>query len=183
MWTLEQGLRVFRWNFFQRYSPLEIRQKRIDCEASDLEHTLLPLLRGRVFHMTKEEKFNDICRSGWIYSQEQAQFVFAPGQAETTYGRKRGWVSLFDFSDKIDKDIKEALIRHWFFRTLRDAGTHAYLIIAENACSSLISWKQAFREVGAKEFFIPFVETWYPGDMPLQLISDCLVVTVHRSAR
>jgi hypothetical protein len=164
-------------------SLLEIKQKRIDCEAFDLEHVLLPLLRGRVFVMTKEEKFNDICRSGWIYSHEQTQFVFAPGRTETTYGRKRGWVSLFDFSDKVDKDIKEALIRHWFFRTLRNAGTHAYLIIAESACSSLISWQQAFREAGGKEFFIPFVETWYPGDMPLQLVCDCFVVTVRQSPR
>jgi hypothetical protein len=161
---------------------LEIKQKRIDCEVSDLEHILLPLLRGRVFVMTKEEKFNDICRSGWIYSQEQTQFVFA-GQTKTTYARKRGWVSLFDFSDNKDKDIKDALIRHWFFRTVRNPGTHAYLIIAESACSSLISWQQAFRDAGGKEFFIPFVETWYPGDMPLELVSDCFVVTVHQSPR
>ena len=163
-------------------SPLEIKQKRIDCEAADLEHTLLPLLRGQVFYMTNEENFNHICRSGWIYGEEQAQFVLAPGQAQTTYGRKRGWVSLFDFSDK-DKDIKEALIRHWFFRTLRNAGTHAYLIVAESACSSLISWNQAFRETGGKEFLIPFVETWYPGNMSLELVSDCFVLTVHRSPR
>jgi hypothetical protein len=163
-------------------SALEIKPKKIDCEASDLEYTLMPILRGRVFHMTKEEKLNDICRSGWIYSQQQAQFVFA-GKTETTYGRKRGWVGLFDFRDKQDKDIKDALIRHWFFRTLCNAGTHAYLILAENACSSLISWKQAFREVGNKEFFVPFVETWYPGDMPLDLVSDCFVVTVHPSLR
>jgi hypothetical protein len=162
---------------------LEIKQKRIDCEASDLEHTLLPLLRGQVFHMTNEEKFSDICRSGRIYSQEQPRFVFAPGQTETTYGRKRGWVSLFDFNDKRDKDIKEALVRHWFFRTVRNADAHAYLILAESAYPYLISWKQAFREVGNKEFFIPFVETWYPGDMPVELVSDCFVVTVHRSPR
>jgi hypothetical protein len=184
MCVLAQGLRPLLHHFLHGLvSPLEIKPKRIDCEASDLEHTLMPLLRGRVFHVTNEEKFSDICRSGWIYSQEQLQFVFAPGQTETTYGRKRGWVSLFDFSDKSDKDIKEALIRHWFFRTLRIAGTHAYLIIAESACSSLISWKQAFREVGEKESFIPFVETWYPGDIPLQFVSDCFVATVHRSPR
>jgi hypothetical protein len=162
---------------------LEIKPKKIDCEASDLEHTLLPLLRGHVFHMTKEEKFNDICLSGSIYCREQAQFVFAPGQTATTYGRKRGWVSLFDFSDKKDKDLKEALIRHWFFRTLRNEGTHAYLIISESACSSLISWRQAFREVGNKEFFIPFVETWYPGDMPLELVSDAFMLTIRWSPR
>ena len=159
-----------------------MKQKRIDCEASDLEHTLLPLLRGQVFHMTKEEKFNEIRRSGWIYSQEQAQFTFA-GQTETTYGRKRSWVSLFDFTDKKDKEIKNALIRHWFFRTVRNADAHAYLILAESVYPSLISWKQVFREAGSKEFFIPFVETWYPGDMPLDLVSDCFVVTVHPSLR
>jgi hypothetical protein len=133
--------------------------------------------------MTREEKFHDIYRSGWIYSHEQAQFVFAPGQTEATYGRKRGWVSLFDFSEKKDKEIKGALIRHWFFRTLRNAGTYTYLMVAESACSSLISWEHAFRDVGGNEFFIPFVETWYPGDMPIQLVSDCLVITVHRSLR
>jgi hypothetical protein len=162
---------------------LEIKQNRIDCDASDLEHTLLPLLCGRVFHMTNEEKSNDIYRSGWISSEKQAQFVFAPGQTEATYGRKRGWVSLLDFSDKKDRDIKDALIRHWFFRTLRNGGTHAYLIVAESAYSSLISWEQVYREAGGKEFFIPFVETWYPGDMPLQLVTECFVVTVHRSRR
>jgi hypothetical protein len=181
---LAQGLRVTKRKLSTQrlVSLLEIKQKRIDCEVSDLEHILLPFLRGRVFVMTKEEKFKDICRSGWIYSQEQTQFVFA-GQTKTTYARKRGWVSLFDFSDNKDKDIKDALIRHWFFRTVRNPGTHAYLIIAESACSSLISWHQAFRDAGGKEFFIPFLETWYPGDMPLELVSDCFVVTVRPSPR
>ena len=33
------------------------------------------------------------------------------------------------------------------------------------------------REVGATEVFIPFVEAWYPGDIPLELVSDSLMVT------
>jgi hypothetical protein len=75
------------------------------------------------------------------------------------------------------------MIRHWFLRTISDERTQVYLIVAESAWSSLISWKRASREVGGKEFFIPFVEAWYPGDVPLQLVADSLVVTCRPSLR
>jgi hypothetical protein len=144
---------------------------------------MLPLLRGRVFHVTKEESFADIRRSGWIYSQQQARLAFTPRQLENTYGCKRGWVSLCDLRNSSDAEITEALICHWFFRITEKESTQVYLIVAESAWSSLISWRRACREGQGKEFFIPFVEAWYPGDFPLQLVSDSLVVTLHRSRR
>lgn len=178
------SLRVFCWNLPKGLGPtLNMTPKRIESEHSEIEQVMLPLLRGRVFHVTTEEKFNDICRCGWIYSKEQTKFVFAPGQSETTYGRKRGWVSLYDLSNTEDTDIKEALIRYWFFRTLRAGSRYVYLIIAESAWSSLVSWKRASRDVGEQELFIPFVEAWYPGDIPLQLVSESLVLTVHPPSR
>ena len=157
--------------------------KKLECENSELEHVMLPLLSGRVFHVTKQETFDDICRSGWIYSQHQAEFAFTLTQSENCYGRKRGWVSLYDLSSPTDAEIKKALIRYAFLKTNNNEDTLVYLIVAEDAWPSLISWKRAIREVGGKEFFIPFVEAWYPGDMPLQLVSESLVVTVHLSRR
>src|SRR5262245_39461954 len=77
---------------------LELTPEKIDCSYLDVVQVLLPLLCGRVFHVTTEEKFKDICQSGWIFSKEQTQFALTPGQSETTYGRKRGWVSLYDLS-------------------------------------------------------------------------------------
>lgn len=162
---------------------LELTAKKIDCNYFDVVQVLFPLLRGRVFHVTTEEKFNDICRSGLISSKEQTQFVLTPGQTETTYGRKRGWVSLYDLSYTEHTDIKEALIRYWFFRTLRAGRTDVYLMIAQSAWPSLVSWKRASSDAGKQEFFIPFVEAWYPGDIPLDLISESLVVSVHPPSR
>ena len=157
--------------------------KKLECKNSELEQVMLPLLRGRVFHVTNQETFDDICRSGWIYSRSQAQFPFTPRQPDNSYGRKRGWVNLYDLSNPTDAEIKEALVRYAFLKAVRSESTYVYLIVAEGAWSSLISWKRAIREVGGKEFFIPFVEAWYPGDMPLQLVSESLVVTVHLSPR
>ncbi|HSE91068.1 MAG TPA: hypothetical protein VLJ79_32965 [Candidatus Binatia bacterium] len=133
--------------------------------------------------MTKGEAFEEICRCGWIDGKRQAQLAFTPRQPENSYGRKRGWVSLYDLSDPTDAEIKEALIRYWFLRTLRDESTDVYLIVAESVWPSLISWKRASREVGGKEFFIPFVEAWYPGDVPLELVTESLVVTLRRTRR
>ena len=160
---------------------LDITAKKIECEHSEIERVMLPLLRGRVFHVTKEDNFEDIRRSGWIYSKEQARLAFTPRQPENNYGCKRGWVSLYDLSDPTDVEIKEALIRYWFLRTIRNESPYVYLIVAESAWSSLISWKRASREVGGKEFFIPFLEAWYPGDVPLQLVADSLVITCRPS--
>ena len=177
------SLRNYRRKFRYDLGPiLNLTTEKLECGHSEIEQVMLPRLRGRVFHVTRKETFEDICRYGWVYSKQQAQFAFNPGEPNS-YGRKRGWVRVYDLSNTADVEIKEALIRYWFFRTLRNESGHVYLIIAESAWSSLIPWTRASREVGGKEFFVPFVEAWYPGDMPLQLVSDSLLVTVNPSPR
>ena len=156
---------------------LEVTPKKIACKHSELEEVLLPLLRGRVFHVTTAATFERICQRGWIYSTQEIDFALTLGHSKNCYGRKRGWVSVFDLSYTTDSDIKEALIRYWFLRSIRNENTHLYLFLAESAWPSLISWKRASREVGATEVFIPFVEAWYPGDIPIELVSDSLMVT------
>jgi hypothetical protein len=159
---------------------LQILPQRIECKRSDLEAVVLPLLRGRVFHVTEEATFEDISRSGWIYNHRQAQFTLAFGQSKNSYGRKRGWVSLFDLSNRTDAEIKEALIRYYFLRVFRtEHPCICLLFIAERTWSSLIPWQRAREEVGGGEMYIPFVEAWYPGDIPLDLVTGSLIVTIQ----
>ncbi|MGH8546843.1 MAG: hypothetical protein ACREX3_25170 [Gammaproteobacteria bacterium] len=153
--------------------------KKIECKYSELEEVLFPLLRGRVFHVTDEVTFNDLIRNGWIHSNQQGQFAFALGQPGDSYGRKRGWVSLFDLHTAMDAPVKEALTGYYFLKLFRSETTRAVLFLAESVWGSLISWKHASQEVGGKEVYIPFVEAWYPGDIPLHLISDMLIVSVQ----
>jgi hypothetical protein len=141
---------------------------------------VLPLLRGRVFHVTEEEKFDDIIRRGSIYSTRPGQFMLSFGRLKESYGSKRGWVSLFDLSNPHDADIRETLLRYYFFKSFhKDHGQICILFIAQDAWSSLISWQRARREVAGKELYVPFVEAWYPADIPLNLITDGLIVRVQ----
>ena len=162
---------------------MNLTPKKVVCGHSELEQVMLPLLRGRVFHVTTEEAFDDICRCGWIGSKQQVEFFVSPGQSANCYGRNRGWVSVYDLRNGSESDIKTALTSYWLFRSFRIEHTYVFLIVAESAWPSLISWKHASREVGGKQLFIPFVEAWYPGDMSIELLSESLAVTVHPSPR
>ena len=162
---------------------MNLTPRKIECEHSQVEQVMLPLLRGRVFHVTKEENFLDIRRSGWIYSHRQERLAFSASYPETSYGCKRGWVSLYDLREPGDNEVKDALIRYWFLRRIGNDSAHVYLIVDESAWSSLVPWKRASRDVGGKEFFIPFIEAWYPGDIPVQFIADTIMLTFHPSPR
>jgi hypothetical protein len=153
--------------------------QKIDCKYCELEEIVFPLLRGRVFHVTTKDTFHELIGNGGIRSNQQGLFAFALGQPGNSYGRKRGWVSLFDLRTGEDADVKQALIGYFFLKVFRSESTRAVLFLAESAWPSLISWKRASQEVGGKEVYIPFLEAWYPGDIPVHVISDSLVVTVH----
>jgi hypothetical protein len=170
-------------NFLQADPTVNVPPREIECEHSQVERLMFPLLRGRVFHVTNEENFLEIRRSGWIYSHRQARLAFSPSDPETSYGCKRGWVSLYDLRDPSDGEVKEALIRHWFLRKIVNDSARVYLIVDESAWSSLVPWERASREVGGKEFFIPFIEAWYPGDIPIRFIADSIALTIHPSPR
>jgi hypothetical protein len=158
---------------------LQVIPKKIECKRSDLQPLVLPLLRGRVFHVTEETAFADISRSGWIDSKQLPRFVLPFGKSENSYGLKRGWVSLFDLSNTANAYTKDALIHYYLRKAFHNKSTAiCFLFIAENAWPSLISWQHARQEVERKEMYIPFVEAWYPGDIPLHLVNDSLVLTV-----
>jgi hypothetical protein len=159
---------------------LEIISQKIECKHSELESIVLPLLRGHVFHVTDRATFENITRSGRIYSHQQPQLTLAFGQSKNSYGRTRGWVSLFDLSNTADAEIKEALVCYYFLRVFHFDRPHiSLLFITEKAWPSLIHWQRAREEVSGKELYIPFVEAWYPGDIPLDLVSDSLAVTIQ----
>jgi hypothetical protein len=72
------------------------------------------------------------------------------------------------------------LVCYYFLRVFHFDRPHiSLLFITEKAWPSLIHWQRAREEVSGKELYIPFVEAWYPGDIPLDLVSDSLAVTIQ----
>ena len=161
-----------------KFGSLTLNSKTITCRHSELEQLVLPLLRGQVFHVATQEAFGDICRCGRIDSQRQVEFFFSPARSANRYGLNRRWVSVYDLRKGSDSDIKEALIAYWLFRNFRVEQTYVFSMVVESAWPSLIPWKHASREVNGKELFVPFVEAWYPGHMPVELFNESLAVSI-----
>jgi hypothetical protein len=162
--------------------PLIAMLTTIECKFSELHQSVLPMLRGRVFHLAEAAAADAFRRRGFIEAQHHGQFGSALCPPQKSYGAKRGYVCLFDFRSQGKTDLEEAFILHYFLKPFHYGNAYAYLFLAAGAWTKLIPWKQASSEIGTKELYIPFVEAWYPGDLPFELISDCLIVTVQPTA-
>jgi hypothetical protein len=151
---------------------------KIECKKSDLEARVLPLLRGRVFHVTKLQTFDSIRAEGIKNSRDS----LPSSPWVNSYGPKRGWVCLFDLRNTTDAQVEMARSKYNFLRppfSDADRNAHVYLFMSESVWPHLISWKCAEQEKAWGEMFIPDVEAWYPGDIPISCVSDALVVTIE----
>jgi hypothetical protein len=161
-------------------SPMLTRN--IDCKFSELQDSVLPLLRGQVFHLAELAALDTFRGAGIVPAGHRSQFAATLRPPQTNYGGKRGYVCLFDFRRPAKSALEEAFIRHYFIKPFHYGNAYCYLLLARVAWPKLISWEHARNEVGTKELYIPFVEAWYPGDVPFDLVSDCLIVTVQPTA-
>jgi hypothetical protein len=166
----------------QVISQSQMLTTKIDCKFSELQDAVLPLLRGRVFHLADVAALDSFYRRGSIPAGYRGQFAAGLCPAQTSYGAKRGYLCLFDFRVSAKSELEEAFIRHYFIKPFHYGNTYCYLSLAPSAWPKLIPWQHASSEVGTKELYIPFVEAWYPGDLPLDLVNDCLTVTVQPTA-
>jgi len=72
----------------------------IESQSSRLESDILPLLKNEVFHVTSIENFQQILKDGKVISNADKKFKYSYPQSENSYGRKRGYICLFDLRNK-----------------------------------------------------------------------------------
>lgn len=157
-----------------------MKVKRIAVDSDKLEGTLLSLLRGHVFHVTKAKNYASILSAGAIEPNQDDRFEYSFCQSEISYGRKRGYVCFFDLRSIEEKELERALCKLYFLNPYHNY--HAiFFLLKEEAYKDLISWTAAKKEVRFEEMYIPYVECWYPGRVPLALISHVYDVTIEPS--
>ena len=145
----------------------------------ELRDKLLPILKDKIFHVTSYERFIKIQKSGFIKSNADGKLGYTFSQ--NSYGRKRGYICLFDLRSKTDEEINIGL-ECLYFLDIHDLGDkQVHLIFNEEYDYKLIDTKQAKAEIGFKELWIPYVECWYPEDLPLSNIKDMITVNIKRN--
>lgn len=153
--------------------------KEYACPLYELNEKVLPLLRETVFHVTRYDSFKKIQETGQIKSNPNGELGYH--FSKNSYGRKRGYVCLFDLRNKTEGAINNAL-ECWYFLAPRTFGDKiVFLILNEDSISQLIDHTQAHRDRAHEEVWIPHLECWYPRSLPLRCISKVIVVNIIRT--
>jgi len=162
----------------------------IDFEDIGFKDKLLGLLRDKVFHVTTAKAFENIQKDGFIYGNQDAKYPLNPTSLNS-FGRCRGWVCLFDLRGKSDEEIDNVLSRFynflrpkWFVK-LNESEYYnesrlVYLCLSQAYYNELVPNREASQN-DKRSQFIPEVECWYPGNIPIGHIEKSLCVRIRRT--
>ena len=140
-----------------------------------LRLNILDQLRGNVFHVTSENSLSSIRQQGYIATNETG-LLDTPFGFPSSYGRRKGYVCLFDLRGKSDADIQfghDCLC----FTHPSALGAHiAYLLLSGAAHCEIITESEAKRDVGPHGSWdwVPRLECWFPRDLPFDSIKSIL---------
>lgn len=165
----------------------------IDFIDRDYSDQLLGLLRENIFHLTTAKAYKRILKDGFIFGNQYEKYPMNPGSLES-FGRDRGWVCLFDLRGKSDKEIDDSLMKYYFlgpcwFKEIFQSYTESrlvYLIMLKACFDQLVPNQEGIESwTNGSGFtqFIPNVECWFPGKLPIELISEALCVRIRNSVR
>ena len=146
----------------------------------ELYEKLLPILNNNIFHVTSYERFEKIEKEGYIKSNKNGELGFTYPQSENSYGRKRGYICLFDLRNKTKEEIENGLDCFYFLDIYAFGNKQVYLILMEEYYTQLIDTEQAKADIGYTEMWIPNMECWYPEDLPLDNIKEVIIVNIQR---
>lgn len=137
---------------------------------------LLPLLEGRVFHVTKEENWPRIQAIGSLLAvPPEGQYVSSFGSK--SYFRQRGCVSLFDYRNCQQDKFQEHYYNCLPTFPLTEECAIRILFLSPNRYDQLVSWED-WRKDGIGTNIVPYVEVGFEGEIPLDHIEEALIVTI-----
>ena len=124
--------------------------------------------------MTTHSAYGEIERDGAIKAGGDL-----PTRYPNAYFRSLGHVSLCDLRSVSDDQVKLALDRWDFLNPEGDRASPAFLFLDDDAFSRLVSGKKQLEDRDLYKLVVPYIEAGYPGDIPLDLIREALLVTVN----
>lgn len=161
----------------------DIPIKKLTISKSSLEKQIIPLLKNTVFHCTSLSSYQGILESNAIYNNLENRFEYSFSVSSNSYGRKKGYVCLFDFRNKKNKTIIEELLpKFYFLNPSFCKGKVVYFILNPSLYSNLIPNEKAKEEVGFSQMWIPYeFEVWYEEKISMDGIKEIIIVDIPDS--
>lgn len=157
-----------------------MKESFLEVDYSDLNEQVLPMLRGRVFHVTSRERFDRIVASGSVRSNADGSLGNTYPQSAVSLGRHNRYVCLFDLRDQSEENIQWGLDCFYFLAPAPLGDEIVFLLLNPRYHAKLILWDDIKSGVPIGEFHIPHVECWFAEDIPISEFDEALHVRVHR---
>ncbi len=146
--------------------------------------TLVPMLIGRVFHLTKADNIEKIHQDGFIDNNYDERYGLNTGSLKS-FGRLMKYVCLFDFrnldEEKISgvHDCYSFSCPTWFRRLERDHEIYemAVFFLSPRKYSCVIPNETArthMKATGTQYMYIPTAEVWIKDRLPIDFIEHVL---------
>ena len=158
-----------------------MREEAVKLHVRDLKTKLLPLLVGRVFHVTDTHALGRIRMSGAIKHNANEEFEFTFGQSRTSYFRSRQCISVCDLRSASQGEIEDSLGKYYFLNPRFVNNGPIFLFLREDCLHRLISWKKWKEDAAYTEMVVPYIEAGYPGNIEVGLVESILRVEVENA--
>ena len=158
----------------------------LNFETEDYLEDLMCHLAGQIFHLTSEASFKLIQKEKYIKNNKNGEFQLNVS-SDNSFGRKNGWVCLFDFKNKTEEEIQKTISCYtfwgpsWFWEYTEDYKkiALAYLIISPECFDQIVPNSRApevFKKTGEYQQYIPKTECWFPGKVPISCVKKVIIV-------
>jgi hypothetical protein len=160
-----------KWRASRFFTPGRVNS--ISCRGSNLRHRLLPHLQKYVFHVTTRPAFELICKDGWLRHNQLGRYPTTYSQSENSFGRKNGYICLFDLRRLSNARLRETLQNYNFLNPFSDDQA-VFLLFGSVIHPKMIPWTAGKNCSGV--VLIPYAECWHSGD--IELVHVCRVLDV-----
>lgn len=155
--------------------------KTLHLHRDEVRDKLLPLLLGRVFHVTCLDALDRMLADGEIRSNVDGDLQ-SPFGSTNSFFRKRGCISVFDYRSASAEQIDESIGKCSPFRLPFCDNKLAFLFLSKVALNILIPWTRWKEEPALSDKIVPYVEAGHPGAISITSIEEVFQVTIDDPA-
>ena len=154
-----------------------MKTESITLHADELRSELLPLLLGRVFHVTTHAAFEKICADGKICVNTDGSLT-PSAYYRNAYFRSHGCVSVCDLRFAGPEQVDQALRAYYFLNPEADRAAPAFLFLNSQSYPQLRSWREQGKSREFDKAIVPHIEAGFPDQIPLEFLDQALLVNV-----
>lgn len=140
-----------------------------------------PKLDGQVFHYTSGANLISILKSHSIVPvAENVQCTSI--HSHESMGRYLGAVCLFDLRNKPTEQIEK--IRGWynFLAPRFEDSSLVYFVLSPDFYNDVTTLADLSEELKGKAMYLPFIESWHKGQIPLEKVSTIYKVNISKKS-